>query len=93
MIFVGKTECSYGKILLVGEDQEKGVTQLILVQHALQLLTSLNDTIPIVGVHHEDDTLSVLEVVSPQRTNLVLPANIPHRELDVLVLDSLDVET
>lgn len=32
------------------------------------------------------------EVVSPQRTNLVLATNIPDVELDVLVGDRLDVE-
>jgi hypothetical protein len=82
-----------GKILLVGEDKEKGVAELILVEHALQLLTGLYNTIPIVGVDDEDDTLGVLEVVPPQRANLVLPANIPYGELNVLVLNSLDVET
>ena len=84
---------AYGKILLVGEDQEDGVPQLILVQHALQLLTGLDDTVAIVGVNNEDDTLSVLEVMSPERSDLVLSTDIPHGEGDVLVLHSLDVET
>lgn len=92
VILIGKTGRAHGKILLVGEDQEKGVTQLVLVEHALQLLTGLNDTIPIVGVDDEDDTLGVLEVMSPQRTDFVLPADIPHGELNVLILDSLNVE-
>jgi len=38
-------------------------------------------------------TLSVLEVVAPEGANLVLTSHIPHGEADVLVLDSLDVET
>lgn len=79
--------------MLVGKDQENGIPQLILVEHALQLLTSLDDTVAIVAVNDEDDTLGVLEVVSPQGTNLVLTTDIPHGELDVLVLDGLDVET
>jgi hypothetical protein len=83
----------YRQILLVGENQEKGVPKLILVQHALQLLAGLDDTVPIVAVNHEDDTLGVLEVVAPQRTDLVLTTDIPHGELNVLVLDGLDVET
>ena len=37
-------------------------------------------------------TLCVLEVVSPQRPNLVLTADIPYCEANVLVLDSLHVE-
>ena len=36
--------------------------------------------------------LRVLEVVAPQRPDLVLAADVPHRERDVLVLDCFDVE-
>jgi hypothetical protein len=31
--------------------------------------------------------------VSPERTDLVLTTDVPHGELNVLVLDGLDVET
>jgi hypothetical protein len=58
----------------------------------LQLLPSLDNTVTIVAVHDENDTLGVLEIMSPQRTDLVLTTDIPHGELNVLVLDSLDVE-
>lgn len=85
--------CAYRQILLVGEDKEESIPQLVLVEHALQLLTRLDNTITVVAVDDEDDTLSVLEVVPPQRTDLVLSTDIPHGELDVLVLNSLDVET
>lgn len=81
-----------GKILLVGEDEEDGISEFILVQHALKLLTSLDDTVAIVAIDDEDDTLGVLEVVPPQRSDLVLTTDIPHGELNVLVLDGLDVE-
>jgi hypothetical protein len=84
---------AYGQILLVREDKEHSIPKLVLVQHSLELLTGLNDTVAIVGVDNKDDTLGVLEVMPPERTNLVLTADIPHGELDVLVLDSLDVET
>ena len=36
--------------------------------------------------------LRVLEVVAPEGSDLVLTADVPHRERDVLVLDRLDVE-
>jgi len=80
------------KILFVGKNQEQGIAQLILVEHSLELLTCLNNTISVIRVDHEDDTLGILEVMPPQRSDLVLPTNVPHCELDVLVLDSLDVE-
>lgn len=81
-----------GQILLVGEDEEESVAELVLVKHALKLLASLDDTVAIVGVDDEDDTLGVLEVMPPQRADLVLSTDIPHGELNVLVLDGLDVE-
>jgi len=81
-----------GKILLVGEDKEQSIPELILVQHPLQLLTSLRNTFPIVGVDDEDNTLGILEIVSPEWADLVLSSDIPHGEGDVLVLDRLDIE-
>lgn len=58
----------------------------------MQLLTCLDYTVTIVAVDNEDDTLRVLEVMPPQGADLVLSTDIPHCELDVLVLDSLNVE-
>jgi hypothetical protein len=81
-----------GQILLVGEDKQNGIPELILVEHALELLAGLDDTVAIVAVNDEDNTLGVLEVMSPEGTDLVLTTDIPHGELNVLVLDSLDVE-
>jgi len=81
-----------GKILLVGKHQEEGVTQLIFVEHALQFLTCLDNTVSVIGVDDEDDALGVLEIMPPQRSDLVLTTDIPHCELNVLVLDGLDVE-
>lgn len=84
---------THRQVLLVGENKQKCITKFIFVQHTLQFLASLNDTITIVAVNNENDTLGVLEIVSPQRTDLVLTADIPHGELNVLVFDSLDVES
>lgn len=92
VLSLGGSVDTYRQILLVGKDQEHGVTQLILVQHALKLLTGLDNTVAIVAVDNENDALGVLEVVPPQRADLVLPTNIPHGELDVLVFNGLDVE-
>lgn len=84
---------TYRQILLVGENKEESIAEFIFVQHALQLFPGLDDTVTIVAVDHEDNTLGVLEVVSPERTDLVLTTDIPHGKLNVLVLDGLDVET
>ena len=78
--------------MLVGENKEEGISKLILVEHALQLFPSLDNSVTIVAVNDEDDTLGILEVMSPQRTDLVLSTNIPDRELNVLIFDSLDIK-
>lgn len=83
---------TYGKIVLVGKDKQHGVLEFVLSQHSVQLLLSLGDTLPIVGVDDEDDSLSVLEVMSPERTDLVLSTDVPDGEVDVLILNGLYVE-
>jgi hypothetical protein len=83
---------THGQILFVGENEKKSIPQLVLVQHALQLLTSFYDTIAIIAVDNKNDALRVLEIMSPQRADLVLTTNIPNCELDVLVLNGLNVE-
>jgi len=82
----------YRQILFVGKHQQERISELILIQHPLQFLASLADTFSVVRVDDENNTLGVLEVMAPERANLVLSTDIPHSEGDVLVLDSLDVE-
>lgn len=41
-----------------------------LVEHAVKLIPGLRDTVTIVAIHHEDQTLGVLEVVPPERADL-----------------------
>lgn len=84
---------TYGQILFVGKDQEQGIAQLILIEHALEFLPRLDNTISVVGVDHENDALRVLEVMPPKRSNLILTTNVPNRKLDILVLNSLDIES
>ncbi len=81
-----------GQILFVGENQKNGISEFILVQHTLQFFPGLDNTIAIIAVNDEDDALGILEVMSPQGSDLILSTNIPYGELNVFVLDSLDVE-
>jgi hypothetical protein len=48
---------------------------------------------PILTINDEYQALGAGVVVSPEGTNLVLTPNIPHVKLDVLVCDSLNIET
>jgi hypothetical protein len=83
---------SVGQILLVGEHEQESITKFVLVQHPLQFLTCLGDTFSVIGVDDKDDALSVLEIVPPEWTDLVLTTDIPYSEGDVFVLDSLHIE-
>ena len=46
----------------------------------------------VLKANHKNEPLRVLVVVAPERADLVLATDIPHREGDVLVVDSLNVE-
>ena len=81
------------QVLLVGEHEEQTVLHLPIAQNPMQLLFCLVYPLPILAVHDEYETLCSSVVVSPQWSNLVLPANVPHVELDILIRDRLDVET
>lgn len=50
------------QVLLVGKHEQDGVAQLVLVQHALEFLARLVDTVAVVRVDDKDDALRVLEV-------------------------------
>ena len=92
--FVGDFGGSHGvwEILLVGKYKEDCVPKFILGKHPCKFLPSFSDTFTVVAVNHKDEALSVLEVVTPQRSNLVLATDIPDREGNVFILDSFDVE-
>ena len=48
----------------------QGVRSAYLVEHPVQLIACLTDTVAVVAVNHENETLSVLEVMPPQRADL-----------------------
>lgn len=64
---------SVRQILLVGEHEEKGITELVFVKHTLKLLTGLGDTLPIVGIDNENDTLGILVVYVTVRLSVAMP--------------------
>lgn len=83
---------SVRQVLLVGEDQDDGVPHFPVVDDAVELLPGLIDPVTVSAVHHEDEALRAGIVVSPKGADLVLPAHVPHVELDVLVGDGFHVE-
>lgn len=79
-------------VLLVGEDQQDGVLELLLLQHGHELLLGHAQAVRVARVHHEDDGVRVGVVAAPVRPDGRLSAQVPHLELDVLVLQHLHVE-
>ena len=61
---------SVREILFVGKHKEDCIAKLIFIKHAVQFVTGFPDTIAIIAIHDEDQALSVLEVMSPERTDL-----------------------
>ena len=59
----------------------------------MQFVSGGVNTISIVGVHNEDETMCILIVMSPKRANLVLSPYVPDGEANILVFDSFDVES
>lgn len=47
-----------------------------LIQHPVQLIPCLNNSIPVIAINHKNQTLRVLEVVPPQWTDLYLEGTI-----------------
>lgn len=75
--FFGQLSCSHcvRKILFVGKHQNHGISQLVFVQHVVELAFGLDHSLTIVGIDYKDESLCVLEIVTPQGTDLVLALN------------------
>ena len=56
--------------IINGEKSAKIDTPQHLIQHPVQLVSGLTNSISVIAVNHKDKPLRVLEVMSPQRTNL-----------------------
>lgn len=59
----------------------------------LEFLTGLRNTLSVVRVDDEDDTLGILEVRFPVWPVLLRSSEVPRNEPKFLVFDSLDVES
>jgi len=68
---------TYGKIGLVSVDKQDGTLELLFAEHTVKFLLGLLYTLAIIAVNDEDDGLSVLVVVAPERANLVLTSDVP----------------
>ena len=81
------------KVLFVGIDKKNRITKLIFFKELVQFIASFVDPVDVIRVDDEDQTLCVVVVVSPQRPNTILTANIPDVEVEALVLNRFDIES
>ena len=81
------------KILLVRKDEEQTLLHLPIAQYTVELLLGLVYALPVLTVDDEHEALRAGVVVPPEGPDLVLSADVPHVELDVLVGHRLHVKT
>ena len=79
--------------LFVGKYQQNSVSQLVFLKHTMQFVASFADSLSVIAVDYKNEALGILEVVSPQRSNLVLATDVPYGEAYILVLYCFNVET
>jgi hypothetical protein len=71
----------------------KSITQhLSIIYYSVQLGSGLIHSVSVSSVNNEYQSLRSSKIVTPQRSDLVLSTDIPNIELDVLVLNSLNIE-
>merc|ERR1711872_34101 len=67
---------SVRKILFVGEYKQDSISEFIFAQHSCKFVSCLANTISIIGINNENQSLGVLEIVSPNLSlykTVVLP--------------------
>lgn len=87
-----------GQVLLVGDNQQRRSLVLGKFGHLVQLGLGLLEPVYVHRVHHVDDAVRAAAVRFPERTQLLLAADVPEMAADALggtvaQLDLLGVET
>ena len=66
---------------------------MVYAHHISQLIFGFCYSLCVARVNDEDQALRVLVVVAPQRSDLVLAADVPYSKTNVFVLHGLHVKT
>ena len=82
-----------GEILFVGVDEESSVLEVVVAEGVFKFSSSFLDTGAVGAVDNINNTIGVLVVVTPERTEASLTTDVKTLELEVLVFDGVDVET
>jgi hypothetical protein len=69
--------------LLVGKDEKQAVLHFPVTENTVKLLAGLIDALTITRVDDENEALCTGVVMPPERTNLILTADVPDIEFDL----------
>jgi hypothetical protein len=78
--------------LLVSEHKQQALLHFPVAENPMKFLLGLVDTVTVLAVDNEDEALGTGVIMPPERTDLILPSNVPNIEFDVLVRDRLNIE-
>ena len=81
------------KILLVSKHKNHSVLEFFFWKHFVELFSCIIHSISVIAIYNEDKALSVLVIVSPERSDFVLTTYIPNCEGNVFLVDCLHIET
>lgn len=81
--FIINGKLTIGKVLLVGKDENNSISHLSIIDYPMELLSCFVDAISVGTVYDKDQSLRPSVVVSPQRSNLVLPPHVLKKHTPV----------
>ena len=80
------------KVHLVCKDEDRTVLEFWVVDKGAEYFCCFLDPFTVIAVNHEDQSLSILEVMLPQWSESCLSTNIPTVELKISILNIFDIE-
>mmetsp|Transcript_267 Transcript_267/g.2120 ORF Transcript_267/g.2120 Transcript_267/m.2120 type:complete len:229 (-) Transcript_267:214-900(-) len=81
------------QVLFIGKDKQSTVPHQRILDDRLEFARCSPNPLAVQRIHHVDQTVGVVEIVPPKWSQLLLTTHVPHRELYVLVLHLLYVES
>ena len=86
-----RRECSW-EVLLVCEDQKHSILEFRGAEDMVELVGSHIDPVPVSTVHNINKSITIVVVMAPELSNLLLASHVPEGKLELAKLDGLDVE-
>mmetsp|Transcript_1585 Transcript_1585/g.3089 ORF Transcript_1585/g.3089 Transcript_1585/m.3089 type:complete len:258 (+) Transcript_1585:139-912(+) len=87
-----RTLCIH-KILLIGKNKHRNLSQFILLKQLAQLHTSLFQSSGISAINDVDESVTRIKIIAPIWSDHLLPSNIPDVKLKALMHQRFNIET